>query len=546
MTDRELAIQLIDAGVLTREQAQSAARMRTSEKRLAAVLVDLGWSSPDDIARCQTASDSTANGVSTTETSSQNGTPTQNAISEIIIAENAGGEIIVLEPGVSEAEILEVEIAEETSNAAASSTRSIGLGFDAPPALESAEVRLEGEEEVIEDPAMGTTVRVCNEILLKAVQLGASDVHLEPRPNGFLPRFRVDGHLRAAAVLPRAMQAPIVSRLKVMANLNITETRLSQDGRFRATVGGHRLDFRVSTLPGIHGEKIVMRLLDHSSLVTDLTQLGFSVEAHAQFEEMLRRAHGMILVTGPTGSGKSTTLYAALASTLDESKNVTTVEDPVEYELEGVMQCHVHAEIGNTFAARLRSILRQDPDVILVGEIRDSETADIAVRAALTGHLVLSTLHTNSAVASVARLQDMGVAPFLIASSLSGVVAQRLVRLICRHCRQEVPRDSPQYELAVAELKLKEGISIYEGAGCESCHGTGYRGRVAIMELLNVDKNVRRAITERCDTDRLHAVAMEQGMRTLYQDGLQKLTDGLTTSQELARVLLGNEEIEML
>jgi type II secretory ATPase GspE/PulE/Tfp pilus assembly ATPase PilB-like protein len=289
----------------------------------------------------------------------------------------------------------------------------------------------------------------------------------------------------------------------------------------------------------------VLRLLDHSSLVTDLTKLGFSPEHRTQFVEMLRRAHGMILVTGPTGSGKSTTLYAALASTLDESKNVVTVEDPVEYELEGVMQCHVHAEIGNTFAARLRSILRQDPDVILIGEIRDTETADMAVRAALTGHLMLSTLHTNSAAASVARLQDMGVAPFLIASSLSGIVAQRLVRLICKHCRQPVPQDSSEYEVALAELGLKPGVEIYSGAGCEHCHGTGYKGRVAIMELLNVNKEVRRAIMERADTDKLHTIAMDQGMRTLYQDGVEKLRQGLTTAEELARVLLGNEEIEL-
>ena len=341
------------------------------------------------------------------------------------------------------------------------------------------------------------------------------------------------------ALLPREMLAPLVSRIKVMANLNITETRLSQDGRFRATVGGHRLDFRVSTLPGIHGEKVVMRLLDHSALVTDLTRLGFSTHAHAQFEEMLKRAHGMILVTGPTGSGKSTTLYAALASTLDEAKNVVTVEDPVEYELEGVMQCHVHVEIGNTFAARLRSILRQDPDVILVGEIRDSETADIAIRAALTGHLVLSTLHTNSAVASVARLQDMGVPPFLIASSLSGIVAQRLVRLICRNCRQPVPFNTPEHDLAVAQLKLRFDTVIYRGAGCEKCHGTGHRGRVAVMELLNIDKDIRRAIMDKADADQLQIIARQQGMRTIYQDSIDKLKRGLTTADELARRTAG-------
>ena len=590
MTERNLALALMRAGRVTMEQVQAAARMRTTEKNLSHVLVELGWVPSADIllfdprafetpplltpATAGAMPDTTSSrpSTSTPETSavdsavaptlSASAAPSSQEAMDFpivsVMVENATGEanghaVSGAENGASPAGLVTVTSAVAPAVSptivpvsATMSTVPIGLGYEAPPQLSTQDVRLDGDDSDIEDAAMGATVRAANEILLKAVQMGASDVHLEPRTNGVLPRYRVDGHLRTGALLPREMLAPLVSRMKVMANLNITETRLSQDGRFRASVGGHRLDFRVSTLPGIHGEKVVLRLLDHSALVTDLTRLGFTEGTHAQFDEMLRRAHGMILVTGPTGSGKSTTLYAALASTLDEAKNVVTVEDPVEYELEGVMQCHVHVEIGNTFAARLRSILRQDPDVILVGEIRDSETADIAVRAALTGHLVLSTLHTNSAVASVARLQDMGVPPFLIASSLSGIVAQRLVRLICRHCRQAVPLHTPEHDLAVAQLKLRPDTTIYQGVGCEECHGTGYRGRVAVMELLNIDKDIRRAIMERVDADQLQGIARANGMRTIYQDSIDKLKHGLTTAEELARVLLGNEEIELV
>jgi type II secretory ATPase GspE/PulE/Tfp pilus assembly ATPase PilB-like protein len=390
---------------------------------------------------------------------------------------------------------------------------------------------------------VSATVKICNDLLREAVALRASDVHLEPRREGLLPRFRVDGLLRPGELLSRELKAPIISRMKVMANLNIAENRLAQDGRFRATVGGRLFDFRVSTLPGIHGEKVVLRLLDHSSIVTDLTRLGFTEEARLAFEEMLHRSHGMILVTGPTGSGKTTTLYAGLAAARDETKNVVTVEDPVEYEMEGVMQTHVHVEIGNTFANRLRSILRQDPDVILVGEIRDSETADIAIRSALTGHLLLSTLHTNSAATAVTRLQDMGVAPFLIASSLSGVIAQRLVRLICANCKQPVPQDSPEYEMSLTELRLPSGTTLYHGAGCSECNGIGLRGRVALVELLNVDKRIRRAIMDKVDADTLHRMAVSNGMKTLWQDGLDKLRSGLTTAHELTRALLATEDI---
>jgi len=528
MTEQQLVRALVEAGLITQIQVQTADLLRSPEKDFAAVIVEMGWVSPADILKIDPGAKLNANG-----TSSHHKSGSSTAVPAPLHTPRNGSEIESNGGATTLA---------RTDDSLKSIVQQMGLGQDTPPPMDDSGVILAGEAEHIEDPMMSTTVKFCNEIIMRAVAVRASDVHLEPRANGLLPRFRVDGLLRAGNLLPREMQAPIISRMKVMARLNITESRLSQDGRFRASVGGRLFDFRVSTLPGLHGEKVVLRLLDHSSLITDLTRLGFTAQARMAFEEMLRRPHGMILVTGPTGSGKSTTLYAALAATLDETKNVVTVEDPIEYELEGVMQTQTHAEIGLTFAARLRSILRQDPDVILVGEIRDSETADMAVRAALTGHLVLSTLHTTSAVTAVTRLQDMGVPPFLMASCLSCVVAQRLVRLICRHCRRPVSRQSEEYERGMTELRLPSGTPLYRGAGCPECNGTGQRGRVALVEMLNVETKIRRAIMDKVDADTLQRIALANGMKTLYQDGLDKLQRGITTADEVARALLGAED----
>jgi len=424
------------------------------------------------------------------------------------------------------------------------SAAEVGLGQDDAVFLDSAEVLYDGEEPGSIDESRGPTVQWCNELLKIAVQTRSSDMHLEPRPDGLLPRYRIDGHLRPGNLLPREYMPAIISRFKVLGNLDIAENRMPQDGRFRASVGGRLFDFRVSTLPGMHGEKVVLRLLDRTSLVTDLTRLGFTGQDADAFQKMLERSHGMILVTGPTGSGKTTTLYAALSAANDESKNVITVEDPVEYELEGVTQCKVQPGIGLTFAAQLRAILRQDPDVILVGEIRDGDTAEIAIRAALTGHLVLSTLHTNSAVGAVTRMQDMGVAPFLIASSLSGVIAQRLVRMICRHCKALLPTDHPSYAESIERLKLDPGTVLHYGTGCQHCSGTGMRGRLALIELLQVDSSIRKAIMAKEDAGELRSLAINNGMKTLWQDGMEKLHAGLTTGAELIRVLMGHDEEE--
>jgi type IV pilus assembly protein PilB len=516
ISDQELARLLLEAGLLDRRQVTAAAKLQSPDKHFTAIIVEMGWLSIEDISRAAPHAFPAAG----------NGATVSNGAGEAVRASRANAPA--------------VDAGKDTKNGV-----HIGLGQEeGPVAFDNSGVIYENEARV-EDDAMSATVKLCNEILKEAVRLRSSDIHLEPRSKGMLTRYRVDGYLRSGLVIPRELQPAVTSRMKVMANLNIAENRLSQDGRFNATVGGRLFDFRVSTLPGVHGEKVVLRLLDHSSLVTDLARLGFPDDTRLEFEKTLRRSHGMILVTGPTGSGKSTTLYAALANTLDETKNVVTCEDPVEYELEGVMQCAINPQIGNTFAARLRSILRQDPDVILVGEIRDAETADISIRAALTGHLVLSTLHTISAAAAIPRLQDMGIEPFLIASSLSAIIAQRLVRLICRHCREPISINTEEYEIAAAQWRLPEGTTIYYGRGCQHCNDSGHRGRVAIIELLPVDREVRKAIMDRADADTIHQIAIKNGMRTLLQDGLDKVKKGLTTPTELSRALMGTEDVEI-
>ncbi len=506
MSDQKLALALVQAGLLSAPQIHSAASQRTGDKNLAQVILDNGWVTPQELSRF---------------------TDVQGAFSESASSPPANN-----------------LTSDNTSTPASKPNKvasQVGLGQDGPVYMGGSRVLLEGDDEEDEDDDNASeAVQLANQLLLQAVSMRASDLHLQPERGGLLPRFRVDGALTAGRLIPRELQPSVTSRIKLMAHLNIAETRVSQDGRFKARIGGKPIDFRLSTLPGIYGEKLVLRLLDPSSLVTDLTRLGFTEEARNRFQKLLGHSHGMILVTGPTGSGKTTTLYAALAATRDDAKNIVTVEDPIEYEMPGIMQCNVQHEIGNSFAARLRAILRQDPDVILVGEIRDIETAEMAVRAALTGHLVLSTLHTNSAAAAVARLQDMGIEPFLIASSLSGVLAQRLVRLICRQCREPLDTSSEEYQLALATWKLPPGALLYRGAGCQACNGRGVRGRLAVMELLEFTEDVRQAVMMRENADAIQHIAIKNGMKTLYQDGLEKLQAGLTTSDELSRAIFAH------
>jgi len=379
-------------------------------------------------------------------------------------------------------------------------------------------------------------IRLVNLVINRAVEQRASDIHIEPFEQELKIRYRIDGVLHDVETPPRRLQAAIVSRIKIMAKLNIAERRLPQDGRIKLRIMGREIDLRVSTLPTLYGESVVMRILDRSGIVLDLAQLGFEADTLGPFNQLVVRPYGMVLVTGPTGSGKTTTLYAALEKINSPEKKIITIEDPVEYQLSGVNQIHIRPQIGLTFANGLRSIVRQDPDVIMVGEIRDAETAEIAIQAALTGHLVFSTLHTNDAAGAVARLLEMGVEDYLLASSLLGVLAQRLVRRVCVNCR--VPADPGVETLSDLAAKDARGHgTVYEARGCEECSGTGYRGRCGIYELLVVGDQVRDLILKRASADMIKQEAVRRGMRTLREDGWLKVRqEGVTTVAELLRV----------
>ncbi len=379
------------------------------------------------------------------------------------------------------------------------------------------------------------TVRLVGSILRRAAGDGASDVHLEPRGGELVVRFRVDGVLREVMSVPPALQGGVVARLKVLASLDIAERRLPQDGRFSATLDEGRLDLRVSTLPTTHGEKVVLRLLDNADINTDLRGLGISQGMLQQYEAVFRRPYGTILVTGPTGSGKSTTLYATLGEINTPERNIVTVEDPVEYRMHGINQVQVNPRIGLTFPMGLRSILRCDPDVVMIGEIRDRETAKTSVEAALTGHLVLATLHTNHAPAAVTRLTDMGVEPFLTASAVDCVIAQRLARRLCVRCKRPTRMD----ERAIRELGLQGARfaevhkDFHTAVGCERCAGTGYAGRIGVYEIMLVDEALRRLILQGVSADELGSAARKAGMIPLREDGLSKAAQGITTVQEI-------------
>ncbi|HZP35093.1 MAG TPA: ATPase, T2SS/T4P/T4SS family [Methylomirabilota bacterium] len=377
-------------------------------------------------------------------------------------------------------------------------------------------------------------VRLVTLLIDGAVAADASDIHIEPFEDTLRVRYRIDGLLYDQEAPPRRLQAALTSRIKLMAEMNIAERRLPQDGRIRVAAHGRRLDIRVSTVPTIHGESIVMRLLDRSSVFLPFDRLGFTSAAAQAFEALIRRPHGIVLVTGPTGSGKTTTLYAALDKINRPDLKIITVEDPVEYLLPGVNQIPVRPRIGLSFAAGLRHIVRQDPDVIMVGEIRDLETAEIAIQAALTGHLVLSTLHTSDAPGAVARLQDMGCEPYLVASVLSGVLAQRLVRRVCGACRAP-DRPDPARLLALGVTDAA-GVDLFHGTGCGECRGTGYRGRIGIYELFRVTEAARRLIARKAPADALRRHAVARGMTSLREDAWARARAGLTTVEEILRV----------
>jgi type IV pilus assembly protein PilB len=378
-----------------------------------------------------------------------------------------------------------------------------------------------------------------NLLIQQAVQDRASDIHVEPQERELRIRYRVDGVLHEVMRPPRTIQSGVVSRLKIMADLDIAERRVPQDGRVALTVGGRSVDLRVATLPTVYGEKVVMRILDKSAVLLTLPELGFSAANFERFQAGARKPYGMLLVTGPTGSGKSTTLYATLNSLNEAGRNIVTIEDPVEYRLAGINQVQVNAKAGLTFAAALRSILRCDPDIVLIGEIRDTETARIAVESALTGHLVLATLHTNDAPSSITRLTEMGLEPFLVASAVDCVLAQRLARRLCDKCREPYrPSDGALAEAGWRGAEPDGGLELYRAVGCAACGKTGYRGRLALHEVMAVTEEVERLCVERRSSNEIAELAGTQGMTRLRQDGLAKAVLGDTSVEEVMRVVV--------
>lgn len=428
--------------------------------------------------------------------------------------------------------------------------RYLGVGAETIDGLIALKKQQSGDVEMLEDldvdgledaeeAQQASVVRLVNEILSEAIDARASDIHIEAQESGIKIRYRIDGILQAQPTPPEMNQfrAAIISRLKIMARLNIAEKRVPQDGRIKLRVANREVDIRVSIIPMLHGEGVVMRVLDKSNLSFSLRGIGMPQTVYDEFQKLIRLPHGIVLVTGPTGSGKTTTLYSALSEIKSEDTKIVTTEDPIEYQLEGINQIQVHQKVGLTFAACLRAILRHDPDVVLVGEIRDLETAENAIQASLTGHLVFSTLHTNDSASAFMRLCDMGVEPFLVASTVEGVMAQRLVRRLCANCRRphrlttdEFPDDFPM------EGRLNADLTVYQPQGCDECRGTGFRGRIGIYELLTSNDEIRQLATQRVASQAIKQAAVQAGMNSLRMDGWQKVIDGITTIEEVLRV----------
>lgn len=557
---------LVEMGVLTPEQVdQAIAEQRLTHQRIGDIVVAKGWVKKHELMEALAR----RIGVRYLDLATVKVDP----LAADLISERDARRYSAMPVGFSDEHTLLVAMA-DPSNIVAIDDLRILTGFDIEPALVSGEdlaemlsklkpavddqlsqhleTRVaEGEEEanleesrdLREQVDAAPVVKLVNGVLARAVDEGASDVHFEPQAKDLVIRFRHDGVLHEIMTIPKRLQAGVISRLKVMADLDIAERRIPQDGRIGLTVGGRPIDMRVASLPTVYGEKIVVRLLDRSNVMLRLEELGFSDQALARYRKSFQKPYGAILVTGPTGSGKSTTLYATLNILNTPEKNIITVEDPVEYRLAGINQVQINPKAGLTFASGLRSILRCDPDIIMVGEIRDRETAQIAVESALTGHLVLSTLHTNDAPGALTRLTEMGVEPFLTASAVDCVIAQRLVRRLCEYCREAFQPTSDLLRSAgfdddVVERASQRALTLYRARGCPRCNNTGYKGRVGLYEVMLVSEAIERLIVERKSADEIGRVARAEGMVSLRDDGLQRVLEGLTSIEEISRVIV--------
>lgn len=417
---------------------------------------------------------------------------------------------------------------------------SLERHFAAPSSTDLKKVASRKEEEALKEAIQPSIIKMVNDLIRDAVETKASDIHLEPDEHNFYVRYRIDGVLYDSVFepIPKKLEAAIISRIKIMAEMDITEKRLPQDGRINTTVDEKKIDLRISTFPTIYGENISIRILDKSAGLYKLEDLGFTKEALLKIKEMSRRPYGILLVTGPTGSGKTTTLYGVLNDINSVNKNIITLEDPVEYIIPRIRQSQINPKAGLTFANGLRSILRQDPDIIMIGEIRDAETAEISIHAALTGHLVFSTLHTNNASSAVTRLLNMDIEPFLVSSSLTGVVAQRLVRKLCASCKKSYKPKEEEFEFVQKNLnaKLDKSVTFYKEEGCRECKGKGFKGRIGIFELLVIEEDIKELILKKSAAHQIEEVARKNGMRTLKEDGFAKVIEGITTVGEVVRL----------
>lgn len=553
---------LVDMGLLTQEQVdQAAAEQQETHQRIGEIALAKGWVTQGDLMEALAR----RLGVKHVDLAGTRIDP----VALELVSERDARRYSAIPVGFVDEHTVLVAMA-DPSNIVALDDLRILTGFDIEPGLASSEEIVEmlsklrsvggqlsegldtkvaaGEEEAVVDERdireqveAAPVVKLVNGVLARAADEGASDIHFEPQARELLIRFRHDGVLHEIMTIPKRLQAGVISRLKIMADLDIAERRIPQDGRIGLTVGGRPIDMRVASLPTVYGEKVVIRLLDRSNVMLRLDQLGFSEQALNRYKRSFTKPYGAILVTGPTGSGKSTTLYATLNILNTPDKNIITVEDPVEYRLAGINQVQINPKAGLTFASGLRSILRCDPDIVMVGEVRDKDTAQIAVESALTGHLVLSTLHTNDAPGALTRLTEMGVEPFLTASAVDCVIAQRLVRKLCESCREAyTPTREILREVGFTKETIdgKGEITLYRSVGCTRCNNTGYKGRMGIYEIMLVTEAVERLIVERKSADEIGRVARAEGMMSLRQDGHERVLQGMTSIEEISRVIV--------